>query len=330
MRILVLQIKRIGDAVLTAPALAALRRSLPQAEIHLVLHGPSGGLGPAFPGLASATGWRPRALNSSVWGRVLPGKWDAVLDFTGTDRSFLLSAASRAGVRLAYASHAAKKGWRARVPTALVDASVRDLTTVDFHLAMAQAGVEQVGGTWCEPGEPPFLDVPEEMVPEGLPDRYAVVHPGTARDEKYWLEDRWAEVVRHLKNAHRMEVVLTGSGDARETEHLEPLRQTVGEDLLDLAGQLELVETAAVIARAAMVVSVDSAAMHLAAQFGVPQVALFGPTNPYHWVPRHERARVLLAGAGEVKPEAMTPRHAKADMARITADEVIRVIDGVL
>ena len=52
------------------------------------------------------------------------------------------------------------------------------------------------------------------------------------------------------------------------------------------------------LARAALVVSVDSGPMHLAAAFARPQVALFGPTNPYHWRPRHDGALVLRGEGG--------------------------------
>ena len=48
-RILVLQMKRIGDAVLTAPALALLRQAAPEARVTLVLSGVSGELGPLLP-----------------------------------------------------------------------------------------------------------------------------------------------------------------------------------------------------------------------------------------------------------------------------------------
>lgn len=329
MRILALQLKRIGDAVLTAPALAVVRAAVPGAGVHLVLHGPAGALGPAFPGLASVTTWRAGSANLGVLGWVARGGWDAVLDFTGNDRSFLLAALSRARRRFAYARHAAGP-WRRRVATDPVDASVRDLSTVDFHLALARAAATALGVPTPTDPPPPYLDVAAARRPDGLPARYAVIHPGTARDEKYWTTDGWVEVVGALQKSFGLPVVLTGSDDAREQAHLEPLRVAMGGALVDLAGKLDLLVTAAVLGGAALVVTVDSAAMHLAAQFGVPQVAMFGPTNPFHWAPRHARARTLLAGRGLVAPDEVGPRHAAAPMEAIGAGDVLAAACGAM
>ncbi len=322
MRILVLQLKRIGDAVLTAPALAVVRAAAPEAALDLVLHGAAGALGPAFPGLASATTWRAGSANLGVLGWVARGGWDAVLDFTGNDRSFLLAALSRARRRFAYARHAAG-AWRRRVATDPVDASVRDLSTVDFHLALARAAASALGAPPPADPPPPYLEVAAARRPEGLPARYAVIHPGTARDEKYWTTDGWVEVARAFQQSFGLPVVLTGSDDAREQAHLGPVRAALGESIVDLAGRLDLLATAVVLGGAALVATVDSAAMHLAAQFGVPQVALFGPTNPFHWAPRHARARTLLAGRGLVAPAGVGPRHQPAPMDAIAPGDVV-------
>ena len=43
-----------------------------------------------------------------------------------------------------------------------------------------------------------------------LADGFIVVHPGTARDEKYWPAERWAEVIEHLTRERGLQVALTG------------------------------------------------------------------------------------------------------------------------
>lgn len=63
--------------------------------------------------------------------------------------------------------------------------------------------------------------------------------------------------------------------------------------VLNLAGTTTLDEAMALIAGAAAVLSNDSGLMHVAAAFGVPQVAVFGSTSPHHTPPLNDRARVI-------------------------------------
>jgi heptosyltransferase-2 len=60
-----------------------------------------------------------------------------------------------------------------------------------------------------------------------------------------------------------------------------------------LAGSTSLLDAMALIASSRGVVSNDSGLMHVAAAFGVPQVAVFGSTSPEHTPPLNPRARVL-------------------------------------
>jgi ADP-heptose:LPS heptosyltransferase len=320
MRILCLQLKRIGDAILTAPALAALREAHPLAQLTLVLHGPSGGLGPAFAAADEVLVYAPARPNLALWGRVITGGWSACYDFTGTDRSAVMARMSRAGRVFGYRRLVEKRAWRADGYTDLVDASVRDLHTVDFHLALTGLPTPEDTGFVIPRGK--------RSRATGLPTgEFCVVHPGTARREKYWPPERWAEVIAHLP----WPVVLTGSADPEEQAHLSAIRNALGPGTptpQDLSGSLTLLQLAAVIARARLVLSVDSAAMHLAAMARRPQVALFGPTNPFHWRPRHPLARVLLA-SGEAA-EAVGPRHTAAPMDALSTAPVLAAIDALL
>ena len=62
------------------------------------------------------------------------------------------------------------------------------------------------------------------------------------------------------------------------------------------------------------------------AAFRTPQVALFGPTNPFHWRPRHERAVVLSAAQPDAPLTIFTPRMKGVPMERISTELVIGAI----
>ncbi len=323
MRILLLQLKRIGDFILTAPAVAALREAWPEAELVTVVPESVAGLARCMPGLDNVLPYASGSLNLPVWASLLVGEWDLCLDFTGNDRSALMAWLSRAKRSLGYAKWGSE-GWRARAYTELCDASVRDLHTVDFHLALVAAALEK---TLAPPSQnSPFLAPPP--FPESLPlAPFAVVHIGTAREEKFWRVERWAEVIGHLSRTHG--IVLTGTNAGLERPHLDKLRSLLRVPYTDLTGQLSLEELAALIARCDLALGVDSMAMHLAAMFRRSQVVLFGPTNPFHWRPRHDHALVIAAGHGTPLTE-FSPRAKGADMNLISTTQVLGAMGQAL
>jgi ADP-heptose:LPS heptosyltransferase len=320
MRILALQLKRIGDTVLTAPALAALRQSLPAgSRIEMVVNGPSSQVAGMFPSVDAVHCMHSGKWNVNVWKQALAGKWDAVLDFSGTDRSASLALVTRAPVRAGYTkdmrNRLKKKAWNV-----LCDASVRELHTIDFHHALVNTALAALQLQNSHVTDPGHLQLPANLELPELPIKYAVVHPGTARIEKYWPAQSWAEVITGLTAAHNLPVIITGSADPVEMAHVDEIHRST---LVwgNLAGKLDLTQLTGVLANARIVLGVDSAAMHLAAAFHRPQIALFGPTNPYHWRPRHDRARTLLAAGPDFRGDV--PRHRKADMQELQPERVL-------
>jgi ADP-heptose:LPS heptosyltransferase len=65
--------------------------------------------------------------------------------------------------------------------------------------------------------------------------------------------------------------------------------------------------------------------MHLAGAFGVPQLAIFGPTNPFHWRPRHERA-IILQSHGPVAEPEFRPQHPGGLMTEVSTQAAIDAI----
>jgi ADP-heptose:LPS heptosyltransferase len=160
----------------------------------------------------------------------------------------------------------------------------------------------------------------------GVTGPFVLVHPGTARPEKYWQAARWAEVIRWCEENLQRPCVLSGSMDGHEQNHLEAIKEAypgVGER--DLSGRLDLLTLAALTQSASLVLTVDSAPMHLAGAFGTPQVALFGPTNPFHWRPRRERA-IIIQSQGPVSPPEFRPSHPGGPMTEISTRHVIDAI----
>jgi ADP-heptose:LPS heptosyltransferase len=291
----------------------------------MVVSGAPANLAPAFSNVNEVWNYRPQRLNARLWSRLLGGKFDLCLDFSGTDRSALLALGSGAPARIGYRKFAEAKWWRRNAYTRLSEASVRELHTVDFHRALAQ---EAAGGDGFDPGSGFRVPDSAEREVEELGDApFVLVHPGTARREKFWPAERWAAVIDHLHQRHNFRSVVTGAEGGEERGHAEQIRRHSNAGFVDLVGQLTLLELAAVAGKSILALGVDSAAMHLAAMQECRQIVLFGPTNPFHWRPRHDNAAVLVAGNQCLNVKEFLPKVASAPMTDLSTDQVCRAID---
>jgi heptosyltransferase II len=108
---------------------------------------------------------------------------------------------------------------------------------------------------------------------------------------KRWPTDHFAAVALQLA----LPVLLLGSGkDADVCAEIAAAVNAVRPGhCRDLAGKTSLDQAIALIASARAMVSNDSGLMHVAAAFGVPQVAVFGSSSPLHTPPLNDRATVL-------------------------------------
>jgi ADP-heptose:LPS heptosyltransferase len=327
--VLVVQLKRLGDLLLTTPALGILRELYPKAKITLLIDRHSRALAPAIAGVDQI--WVFRGTRA-IWINLIKTGFDLCLDFTGNDRSALFSFLSRAPRRIGF-SFVAKRAIRPWAYSQLVLSPVRDKHTVDHYLDL----VRSLATFDSEPDI--SLQVPAQIKKSvtllsgqlSLPADYFVLHPGSARPEKYWMTDRWAEVVAYATKRFNLPCIITGGQDPIELQHIENILSKCGDrsSVFNLAGKLDLLVAASLIERAVFFIGVDTVAAHLAAAFRVPSITLFGPTNPFHWRARHSRAIVLRAGLpGPI--EYFDPRQNGAPMSELSTDAVIRAMEVLL
>jgi heptosyltransferase-2 len=124
------------------------------------------------------------------------------------------------------------------------------------------------------------------------PGGYWVFAPGAEYGPaKCWPAAHYAELARRLHANDSLPVLLLGSG--KEAALCQQIADAAPGACRVLAGQTSLMDAMALIAGARGLVSNDSGLMHVAAAFGIPQVAVFGSTSPEHTPPLNPRAQVL-------------------------------------
>lgn len=109
--------------------------------------------------------------------------------------------------------------------------------------------------------------------------QYVAFAPFTTRPQKHWLDGRWAELASVVRERLGMKAVILGGPADRERANGIALASPGA--MVNLAGQLSLMQSAAVIKNAALLIGVDTGLTHMGTAFKRPTVALFGSTRPY-------------------------------------------------
>ncbi|MFG2001870.1 glycosyltransferase family 9 protein [Spirillospora sp. NPDC048911] len=275
--VLVLRALGLGDLLTAVPALRALRRGLPGR--HLML----------------ATPWPLAPL------AMLTGAVDDVLPTPGLDRVPAYGPVALA-VNLHGSgpeSHRALQLMRPGRLHAFAHPEVPEATGPAWDPAEHEVArwCRLVADLGCDP-DPDDLDLPPP--PRTSPAPGAVVlHPGAGAPARRWPVDRFTAVAAALR-ARGERVVVTGgpaeTGLAREIAKRAGLGPAG-----DLSGGTSLLELAALVAEARLVICGDTGIGHLATAYRTPSVLLFGPTPPDRWGPpeRPEHRVLWMGGQGD-------------------------------
>jgi len=120
-----------------------------------------------------------------------------------------------------------------------------------------------------------------------------------------------------------LRIVAVGADSEKST--VEEIKNLAGVDITDLAGQTSLIELAALLRAAKLVVSNDTGPGHIAAALGTPLVMMYGWSNPARIAP-YGRAKCMVArepyGRG-LKIKSYDPKHS---VSTITVDEVYQKV----
>jgi len=270
-RIVVVRDDRMGDVLLSLPAVDALRHAYPDARIALMLRAELQPLGRMVQGIDEIL-----VADGSV-GRCRR----RLLEF-GTD---LLVCVSR-GVTLPLAG--ALAGVRHRVGTgyrfysALFTRRVGERRragerheleyALSFaHRSGAPGGAEKFPIAVPEPAR---ADADSWLRTRGVPDRFVLLHPGTGGSCPPWPAERYVALASSLTAGGIGVVVTIGPADSSAGRAFESAPGPVRE-LPRAAPTLETM--AGMIRRAAVVVSNSTGPLHLATALGVPVLGLFAP-----------------------------------------------------
>jgi heptosyltransferase-2 len=131
-------------------------------------------------------------------------------------------------------------------------------------------------------------------------EKFYILAPGAEfGPAKQWPVQHYAELATQLlHHDSNSRVVLLGSAKDRDTcdEILKKVNTNLHINILNLCGLASLDQSIALIPLAKGLASNDSGLMHIAAAFGIPQIAFYGSSDPKHTPPLSPFAGILFLG----------------------------------
>ncbi len=113
------------------------------------------------------------------------------------------------------------------------------------------------------------------------------INPGAYYGEaKRWKTNGYGVLANLLKKKFDANIIIFGSKD--ETPIALEIKRFVGDSAIILTGETTLRELMAYISQLDLFITNDSGPMHIANAFGIPIVAIFGPTSPEATSPFHQ------------------------------------------
>jgi lipopolysaccharide heptosyltransferase II len=292
-RILIVLLGAIGDVTRALPLANRLRAGYPRAHIAWAVEPAAAPVLANHPALDDRLVFERRGGATTFLAflrRVRRERFDLVLDLQRHAKSGLVSAASRAPVRVGFHRHNAKelnwlwnthtiepvepRGWKLDQYLRFADFLELPPSVPRFDLTLTeeeQASVTRLLASRTRP--------------------FAALFLGSNWESRLWFAERCAGVVDGLAE-RGLDAVLIGGADVRELAAETVRRSTLPP--LDLSARTSLRESYGVLARARVAIGPDSGPMHLAAAAGTPVVSLWGATTPARSAPFGSEHLVLV------------------------------------
>jgi len=344
-QILIVRLGSMGDIIHTLPAVAALRRSFPSAQIGWIVEerwaellcsptcARSGPRSPQRPlvdrlHLVNTKAWRKSWTSAETWHQIavaishLRGpRYQVAVDFQGAVRSALIARYS--GVGIIYGAAQPRENVATMFCTHQV--FTQGAHVVEQNLSLAEAVAHRKFAV-------PPVELPRDSAAEGKCDEqlrrlgfhdFVLLNPGAGWGAKQWPAERYGEVAKGLAQHGIACLINFGPGEDAIAKAVEAAAGGAARPV-----SCSITELTALTRRARLFIGGDTGPLHLAAALQIPAVAMFGPTNPLRNGPYGTRSIVLRSPSSQTSHA----RRAQPDagLLQISSSEVLSAAQQLL
>jgi len=325
-KILVLKFGAFGDVILIGPSLRALKNRFPYSEISVVIKNEFKDVLQLCPYIDDLVILKNSSIIEIIKKIFILRKstYDISVDLQNNNISHFLAFAAGIKDRFGYANK--KAGF-------LLNRGIRDsLKKADpiahqFYMLKNTLGIDKDAdkklSMWI--GEHDKEAIDKFLKANWCSQDQILVGINPLASERWmtkvWLLENYATVCDMLAKKFNARIIFTGTESARDMID-KIIKQTQCKPI-NAAGATSLMQLGALIQKFSLLVTVDSAPMHIAAALQVPFLALFGPTDPRRHLPEAEKF-ALIKKELSCSPCYSRRCFRKNCMREITVDEVYK------
>jgi heptosyltransferase I len=279
-RICLVRLSALGDVCLTVPLVRTLQHAFPQAAITWITTAPMLGLLEGLDGVEFVVADKANHPLAywNFYRRMKGRSFDVLLGAQASFRAHFLYPLISAPIKIGFNRKEARDshGWFVN----------RHLSGTREHLLDSFLGFARALGA----GRPviewrlPISDVDRRFADERLKNfgNWIAVNPMASKPERTWLPERYAAVINASVERWNAGVVLTGGASARQRNFGKDVlgRITKRDRIVNLIGQTNPKQLAAVLAKVKVLVAPDTGPVHIATAMGTPVVGLYAVASP--------------------------------------------------
>ena len=284
----------IGDAVMTTPALAAVRAYFPAAEIVIAANTLVAELFSPHPDCNRVIIYDKSSLHCGIrelmhfCAALRREQFDLAILFQNAMEAALISRLAGIPRRLGYATDGRRLLLNYQVP---ISDTERRLHHTDYYLnLLSSRGIKtSKAALKLFTSEHELLWAQKNLAPHGS---WAAINPGASYGSaKRWIPQRFAAVADLLHEKSGQNIVLIGGPGENDIGH--DIEAMMTSQPLNLIGKTTVREMMAILKQCNVLITNDSGPMHVAAALGTPLVAIFGPTDHTTTSPVSSNARLI-------------------------------------
>lgn len=294
-RILILQSAFLGDVILTLPLLQTVKNCFPEAQVDFLAIPAAGNILETHRDITELIIYDKRGRDRGAGSflrlmqRLRRKRYDLALVPHRSIRSALLTAGAGIPRRIGFDRSAGAFLFHQAIP---YPAGVHEINR-NLHL-LTPFGIDPrqkvFPRLYFDETDALALAEWRDANAIGANDSLLAMAPGSVWATKRWLPEEFARLADRLAGQHRV-VLVGGPADSAVVAEIQKLATSKP---LSAAGQLTPRQSALLIRNCRLLVSNDSAPMHLAVAVGTPVVAIFGATVPaFGFYPYGDRDRVV-------------------------------------